>query len=235
MCMQSGLKGFDEHFKQLRAKYGKVLAVDLVNQHGVERSLGDRFAEAMKRVEASGVDVRYERYDFHRECKKYGWDRLHVLVARLEPELDRLGFFLAIRSGPSPRGASNAGSSSLVVVMDQIGVVRTNCIDCLDRTNVVQSLLARRVAEKQLQRIGVFAFGDLIASHAALDRAFRNIWTDNADALSRQYAGTGAMKTDFTRTGKYTRVGKFRDFVNGMMRYFINAFTHGHRQVSLTL
>jgi len=24
-------------------------------------------------------------------------------------------------------------------------------------------------------------------------------WADNADALSKQYAGTGALKTDFTR------------------------------------
>jgi len=26
-------------------------------------------------------------------------------------------------------------------------------------------------------------------------------WADNADACSKQYAGTGALKTDFTRYG----------------------------------
>ena len=25
------------------------------------------------------------------------------------------------------------------------------------------------------------------------------VWADNADALAKQYAGTGALKTDFTR------------------------------------
>ena len=37
------------------------------------------------------------------------------------------------------------------VVSVQQGVFRTNCIDCLDRTNVVQSMLARRSLQAQLQ------------------------------------------------------------------------------------
>ena len=38
-----------------------------------------------------------------------------------------------------------------VVSSLQQGVFRTNCIDCLDRTNVVQSMLAHRILEIQLQ------------------------------------------------------------------------------------
>ena len=37
-----------------------------------------------------------------------------------------------------------------------------------------------------------------------METAFRNAWTDNADALSILYTGTPALKTDFTRTGKRT-------------------------------
>jgi len=33
----------------------------------------------------------------------------------------------------------------------QKGVFRTNCIDCLDRTNVVQSLLSKRTLQQQLE------------------------------------------------------------------------------------
>lgn len=33
----------------------------------------------------------------------------------------------------------------------QVGVFRTNCMDCLDRTNVVQSMLARRALQDQMQ------------------------------------------------------------------------------------
>ena len=37
------------------------------------------------------------------------------------------------------------------VMSVQQGVFRTNCIDCLDRTNVVQSMLGRRSLSLQLQ------------------------------------------------------------------------------------
>ena len=43
------------------------------------------------------------------------------------------------------------------VVTVQQGVFRTNCIDCLDRTNVVQSMLAKKSLHEQLQvrRVGL--------------------------------------------------------------------------------
>lgn len=36
------------------------------------------------------------------------------------------------------------------VLSQQEGIFRTNCIDCLDRTNVVQSLIAKVVLQNQL-------------------------------------------------------------------------------------
>lgn len=37
----------------------------------------------------------------------------------------------------------------------QRGVFRVNCIDCLDRTNVVQSAFAREVLNTQLEALGI--------------------------------------------------------------------------------
>jgi hypothetical protein len=39
------------------------------------------------------------------------------------------------------------------VQSQQVGVLRTNCVDCLDRTNVVQSLFARKAAEATLRSL----------------------------------------------------------------------------------
>ena len=41
------------------------------------------------------------------------------------------------------------------VVCHQQGVFRVNCMDCLDRTNVVQTAIARLVIENQLTKLGV--------------------------------------------------------------------------------
>jgi phosphatidylinositol 4-phosphatase len=41
------------------------------------------------------------------------------------------------------------------VLNKQIGNIRVNCMDCLDRTNVVQSVLSRNIAHKQLWKMGI--------------------------------------------------------------------------------
>jgi len=40
-----------------------------------------------------------------------------------------------------------------------------------------------------------------------LEKVFRDLWTKNADVMSFLYTGTGALKTDFTKTGKRTIKG----------------------------
>eukprot|EP01016_Furgasonia_blochmanni_P005984 TRINITY_DN12372_c0_g1_i2.p2 TRINITY_DN12372_c0_g1~~TRINITY_DN12372_c0_g1_i2.p2 ORF type:complete len:147 (+),score=13.62 TRINITY_DN12372_c0_g1_i2:65-505(+) len=46
----------------------------------------------------------------------------------------------------------------------------------------------------------------------------------------RLYTGTGALKTDFTRTGKRTRKGALQDGRNSVMRYILNNFYDGYKQ-----
>ncbi|CAM9312069.1 unnamed protein product, partial [Heterosigma akashiwo] len=43
------------------------------------------------------------------------------------------------------------------------------------------------------------------------EKIFKDVWGNNADAISNLYAGTGALKTDFTRTGKRTKKGLLMD------------------------
>jgi len=68
-----------------------------------------------------------------------------------------------------------------------------------------------------------------------LEEAFRNIWTNNADQMSFLYSGTGALKTDFTRTGKRTILGALNDGRNSIKRYFINNFFDAYNQNSIDL
>ena len=56
------------------------------------------------------------------------------------------------------------------------------------------------------------------------------VWADNADAISNQYSGTGALKTDFTRLGKRTKIGALTDLKNSMVRYIKNHYYDGERQ-----
>jgi hypothetical protein len=56
------------------------------------------------------------------------------------------------------------------------------------------------------------------------------VWSEHADAIAKAYSGTGALKTDFTRTGQRTKKGALDDFYKGAMRYLKNNFFDGARQ-----
>jgi len=56
------------------------------------------------------------------------------------------------------------------------------------------------------------------------------VWANNGDIISYQYSGTGALKNDFTRTGKLHWRGYVNDGVNSITRYYLNNFSDGFRQ-----
>merc|ERR1719414_627140 len=193
--------------------------VNLVDQKGAEGRLEARLRAVAREV--NNANVAYEAFDFHAECSKMRWDRLSILMDRVAGVQEQQGFFLQEREGS--------------FLMRQTGLFRTNCIDCLDRTNVVQSMLARRNLQAVLRRLSVLQEHMKIEDQAVFEALFKNVWADHADMISIQYTGTGALKTDFTRTGKRTKMGLLEDGRRSLIRYYKNNFADGFRQDSLDL
>ncbi|KAI9363018.1 SacI homology domain-containing protein [Zopfochytrium polystomum] len=214
---------FRYHFDDLHSRYGRVIAVNLINKHGYERRLGEEFAREIQALNSDPKNLRYVHFDFHKECSKMRWDRLSLLIDELRPELKEQGYFLRVEGKPGNEGTR-------VVQRKQSSVVRTNCIDCLDRTNVVQSVLAREFLCQQLVEAEVLTHGQELEAGSLLEITFKRMWADNADAVSVQYSGTGALKTDFTRTGKRSIEGVLQDLMNSILRYIKNNFLDGFRQ-----
>ncbi|KAK3541362.1 hypothetical protein QTP86_023088 [Hemibagrus guttatus] len=213
------LDGFQRHFDSQIITYGRQVILNLINQKGSEKPLELAFA---KMVESLGNGmIKYVAFDFHKECSRMRWHRLQILVDTVAEQQNEFGFFLVDADG--------------TVQLQQEGTFRSNCMDCLDRTNVVQSLLARRSLQSQLQRMGVLHVGQRIEDQADFEKIYKNAWADNANACAKQYAGTGALKTDFTRTGKRTQWGLVMDGWNSMIRYYKNNFSDGFRQDSIDL
>ena len=61
------------------------------------------------------------------------------------------------------------------------------------------------------------------------------LWANHGDDISLQYAGTGALKSGFTRTGKRTYGGLVDDGVKSLTRYYLNNFSDGRKQDALDL
>ncbi|KAL1540696.1 Fimbrin, actin-bundling protein [Salvia divinorum] len=209
----------ERHFLDLRKKYGNVLAVDLVNKHGDEGRLSEKFYQAVEPIVSD--DVRYLHFDFHKICGHVHFERLAILYEQLEDFLIKSRYFLLNEKGEK--------------VETQGGVVRTNCIDCLDRTNVTQSMIARKMLEFQLRRLGIFEAEETISSHPNFDESFKILWANHGDDVSIQYSGTPALKGDFVRCGQRTIQGILNDGFNAVMRYYLNNFVDGTKQDAVDL
>ncbi|KAI9712167.1 MAG: hypothetical protein M1812_007005 [Candelaria pacifica] len=247
--VESAVAAAKEHFDEQISVYGDNYLVNLVNQKGREVRVKEAYEQMVRilvsspseRTQANRVTdekfrtvepgrrhqqfdrLHYVYFDFHNETKGLQWHRAELLLNKLNDALLQQQYF---------RGADMPGDPSgrLEVRNQQTSVVRTNCMDCLDRTNVVQSMLARWTLNRMLMDLGVLQQGQSASDDTNFEALFRNIWADNADIVSKSYSGTGALKTDFTRTGKRTRAGAFQDFQNSVTRYVRNNFMDGPRQ-----
>ena len=70
---------------------------------------------------------------------------------------------------------------------------------------------------------------------AQVEAKFKVLWANHGDDISRQYAGTGALKSGFTRTGKRTYGGLVDDGVKSLTRYYLNNFCDGRKQDAFDL
>ncbi|KAE8099187.1 hypothetical protein FH972_017190 [Carpinus fangiana] len=199
----------DRHFQDLLQRYGETVAVDLTDKHGDEGQLSAAFAAEMHRLQ----DVRYVSFDFHHYCGNSNFDNLNVLYDQISEDFEKQGYFLIDAEGH--------------IVEEQKGVVRVNCIDCLDRTNVTQNFLGQKSLNVQLQRIGVLTPTECISMFAEEYRKFRTLWAEQGDEISLEYAGTHALKGDLVRYGKQTFAGLIKDGMSALSRYYLNNFHDG--------
>jgi hypothetical protein len=206
---ETNARAFKRHFSELSSRYGSIYSVSLVDKHGTEAKIGELYERHAKDLiehgglPGGGPKLSFQWFDFHNICRGMRFENVSKLM-------DSLGPFL--------KSASWSEISNNGIERKQSGVLRTNCMDCLDRTNVVQSACARTILEAQISERG---FG-IDLQHDPSTNWFNTLWADNGDAISRQYAGTAALKGDYTRTRKRQITGALTDFGLTLTRYYNN-------------
>ncbi|KAF2124634.1 hypothetical protein P153DRAFT_370564 [Dothidotthia symphoricarpi CBS 119687] len=206
---ETNATAFKRHFTDLSSRYGELYCASLIDKKGTEAKIGELYekhAQALNEnggMDGQGKQLGFEWFDFHNVCRGMRFENVSVLMSTLGPFLDSTGW---------------TEISDDEIKHQQSGVLRTNCMDCLDRTNVVQSACARTALEGQLSA-GSYTI-DL--QNDPSTSWFNTLWADNGDAISRQYAGTAALKGDFTRTRKRQITGALTDFGLTLTRYYNN-------------
>ncbi|KAJ1033041.1 hypothetical protein NDA16_000320 [Ustilago loliicola] len=236
---------FDRHFADLISHYSRVHAINLLGTRDAETVLTSAYAEHMRHSAAESIavlpadepisekgeivgDDGSERigltnFDFHTVSRNTGGiDGVRSELRYLGPvQLKRKAF-----------GYSVIDSATGELLRRQKGIFRTNCLDCLDRTNVIEDMLSRSMLD---------TFFEAAASRDAVYQSFQDpnhplwvhhrvLWAENGDALSKIYAGTGALNSSFTRSGKKTLGGLLSDAAKSAGRMYINNFQDKNKQ-----
>lgn len=116
----------------------------------------------------------------------------------------------------------------------QNGVCRTNCIDCLDRTNAAQFVIGKRALGRQLQALGVIKEKTIEYDTDAVN-LFTHMYHDHGDTIAVQYAGSHLVNTMAT----YRKINQWtsqpRDMLESFKRYYNNSFLDAQRQEAINL
>lgn len=233
---------FDKHFEQLEFTYGTVHILNLMSSmKPAEMELTTRYQHHIHRSPlnqvigsggASENRLIQSQFDFHAETKGPGGYEAASMVRRLiQDRADSFAYLLhdAIdQKGTYGNVSAKSAQRESNVILQQEGVFRTNCLDCLDRTNLIQTIISQMAIELFLSHRSERATADFWMRHSSL-------WADNGDALSKIYAGTGALKSSFTRHGKMSLAGAIADARKSATRMYINNFADKGRQNTIDI
>uniref|UniRef100_A0A8B9Z952 Inositol polyphosphate-5-phosphatase F n=1 Tax=Anas platyrhynchos TaxID=8839 RepID=A0A8B9Z952_ANAPL len=208
---------FRAHFEEQLKNYKKQVIINLVDQTGREKIIGDAYLKQV--LLYNNANLTYVSFDFHEALvRRMKFENVQTLTDAIHDIILDMKWCWVDQAG---------------VICKQEGIFRVNCMDCLDRTNVVQAAIARVVMEQQLKKLGVMPPEQPLP--VKCNRIYQIIWANNGDAISRQYAGTAALKGDFTRTGERKLAGVMKDGVNSANRYYLNRFRDAYRQAVIDL
>lgn len=115
----------------------------------------------------------------------------------------------------------------------QKGILRTNCIDCLDRTNAAQFITCKEALLHQLRALGIISLNTQLEYDSDLINILTEIFHDHGDTIAVQYGGSNLVNT----MDSYRRINQWsshtRDILNSVKRIYSNSFMDLIRQEAI--
>ncbi|EWC45362.1 hypothetical protein DRE_00761 [Drechslerella stenobrocha 248] len=216
------------HFDQLFDRYGTpVVVLNLIKAREKvprESLLLHEFTQAVTYLKSLLQDpegIVYKAWDMSRVAKSHDQDVVEKLEETATDVLKLTGIF-------------HNGYGDDYPIQLQNGVCRTNCIDCLDRTNAAQFVIGKRALGIQLKALGIVD-EEFIRYDTDASNLFTHMYHDHGDSIALQYGGSHLVNTMET----YRKINQWsshsRDMIESFKRYYNNAFMDAQRQEAINL
>ena len=112
-------------------------------------------------------------------------------------------------------------------------MVRTNCIDSLDRTNFAQEMIGYQTCLLQLQKLGLSDTAIILSLQSDLFKEIVDMYNEMGDTISMQYGGSIAHHSQLNeKKGIFKAVP---EWVTGIKRHLANNFSDPYRQSVINL
>ncbi|XP_047986430.1 polyphosphoinositide phosphatase [Leguminivora glycinivorella] len=229
-----------KHFNNLMRRYGSpIMILNLVKKREKKRHeslLTDVISNAVKYLNQflpPEHGVQYFHLDMARMNKGADARVLDKLALFARAAVRRTGVFLS-----GARGLDDEGDEGGVPGHQrgrlQTGIVRVNCVDCLDRTNTAQFAIGKVVLAHQLYALGLIG-SPVVEFDSDCARLLEGLYEDHGDTLALQYGGSQLVhriKT-YRKTAPWASHGN--DIMQTLSRYYSNTFSDAEKQNTMNL
>ena len=179
---------FRRHYARLSERYGgPVVFVNLLSatkggecmlSRALWNQVGSLTDEEGQKLEALPVLIEFDFHNFVNASQSLE-ESLISLMDTLRPHIYHTSYF----------GVSHTQD----VTSLQTGIIRINCLDCLDRTNAVEMQIA-------WEALMMAKLESVPKSSSELKQIFTDVWVENGDVISKGYSGTGSVLSRLVRT-----------------------------------
>lgn len=215
------------HFNNLFKRYGlPIIILNLIKtkeRQPRELKLNQHFKDCvtyLNKFLPKAKKLQFIGFDMSKNSKK-NLDVIGPLQKIAKSSIAQIGFF--------------HNGINLATTKIQKGIIRTNCIDCLDRTNAAQFITCKEALYYQLSSLGYIPEGKLLEYDSDLINILTEMFHDHGDTIAIQYGGSNLVNT----MDSYRRINQWsshtRDVLNSVKRMYSNSFMDLIRQEAINL
>ncbi|KAJ8866836.1 hypothetical protein PR048_032697 [Dryococelus australis] len=229
-----------KHFDQLLGRFGApIIILNLVKKHEQKKQesmLSEEFSQVVRYLNQflpPDHHVQYVSFDMARVNKRKEAKVMSKLADIAHSAVYKTGLYQSqvpyYNQSPQSVLGHPSGGHRL-----QTGIIRVNCVDCLDRTNTAQFAIGKCALGFQLCALGVLDSPKLEFDTDCV-RMLEELYEDHGDTLALQYGGSQLVhriKT-YRKTAPWTSQGN--DIMQTLSRYYSNTFSDAEKQHTMNL